>query len=506
MLLLALIVCGMAHPSAQIRGPLWLLGKTPDRNPYGCTASTTGTYVGPAASITDAGCAVWTLGAGTTPNIAILRNGSQACGAFGAQIEWFSSNLYVQGDDLSWYLWNGSCFDLFGASDPSGGGATPTGYFVATTGDDSRSCMTAATITTPKKTITSGAACLAAGDTLYVRGGTYTESLANPATTSGTDWNNVVRIMAYPGETPIVRPSATPDYALLMSTTHSYVVFDGLTFDGANAVAGVIKIEAVDTTTHNPHHIRIIRATVIGNTAQPQQGIVIDAQADGTTGSDEIVATTIRDIGGDDFSHGIYTKSPATLVDGCDISNFPGAGIQLFSGHAMSGAVLRNNTIHAPRHGGTNQRHWGIVWADGTASGLAYNNVIYDITLAPGASSVSFGIQVYDNSGIGLYNNTITNVSGYGINLDVSSSGLAARNNIAFSNFVDITDGSGATKTNNLTADPLFVNAAAHNYQIQAGSAARDVATALASFFTTDLLGVPRPQGPAWDIGAYEYH
>lgn len=458
------------------------------------------------ASITDAGCAVWTLGAGTSPNITILRNGAQPCAAFGAQIEWYLNTLYVQGDDLNWYTFNGTCFDLFGASDPSGGGATPTGYFVSTSGLDSRTCMQATNISTPKLTITSGAACLVAGDTLYVRGGTYVEALSNPTTTSGTSWSNVVRIAAYPGETPIVRPSGAPDYALLMSTTHSYVVFDGLTFDGANATAGVIKIEAVDTTTHNPHHIRIIRSTIIGNTAQPQQGITIDAQADNTTGLDEIVSSTIRDIGGDDFSHGIYTKSPGTLVDGCDISNFPGAGIQLFSGHAMSGAVIRNNTIHDPRHGGSNQRHWGIVWADGTSSGLAYNNVIYGITLAPGGSSVSFGIQVYDNSGIGLYNNTIYNVSGYGLNLDVSSSGLAARNNIVYANFADIADGSGATKTNNLTTDPTFVNAGTHNFRLQSSSSARDTGATLSSFFTTDLEAIPRPQGPSWDIGAYEFH
>ena len=31
-----------------------------------------------------------------------------------------------------------------------------------------------------------------------------------------------------------------------------------------------------------------------------------------------------------------------------------------------------------------------------------------------------------------------------------------------------------------------------------------DQGTSLAPLFTTDILGVTRPQGKAWDIGAYE--
>jgi hypothetical protein len=38
-----------------------------------------------------------------------------------------------------------------------------------------------------------------------------------------------------------------------------------------------------------------------------------------------------------------------------------------------------------------------------------------------------------------------------------------------------------------------------------AGCPAIDAGTSLATFFTTDYAGITRPQGPAWDIGAYEY-
>ena len=48
-----------------------------------------------------------------------------------------------------------------------------------------------------------------------------------------------------------------------------------------------------------------------------------------------------------------------------------------------------------------------------------------------------------------------------------------------------------------------FVNAPAHNYGLAAGSPAIDAGVAIPSV-TTDRVGVVRPQGSAYDVGAYE--
>jgi hypothetical protein len=56
----------------------------------------------------------------------------------------------------------------------------------------------------------------------------------------------------------------------------------------------------------------------------------------------------------------------------------------------------------------------------------------------------------------------------------------------------------------NMQATPaFFVNAASHDYRLAPGSLAID-AGASNSSVTTDRLGVSRPQGPYWDVGAYE--
>lgn len=81
-------------------------------------------------------------------------------------------------------------------------------YYVAPTGNDSNP----GTETSPWRTIQKAADTLVAGDTVYVRRGTYKERIAPK--NSGTDANHRITYASYPGETATIdgRGISVPDY------------------------------------------------------------------------------------------------------------------------------------------------------------------------------------------------------------------------------------------------------------------------------------------------------
>jgi parallel beta-helix repeat protein len=133
---------------------------------------------------------------------------------------------------------------------------------------------------------------------------------------------------------------------------------------------------------------------------------------------------------------------------------------------------------------------------------MVYNNVVYNIPL--GASQA--GIHVYTGNNTAIYNNTVYNVASKGILIE-NGAGNIVKNNIAYRNGNNYTDaGVNTVSSNNSVSgiDPRFVDPTRGNFQIQSGSPVIDAAVAI-SVVTTDLTGSPRPQGPAYDIGAYEF-
>src|SRR5262245_26166477 len=74
-------------------------------------------------------------------------------------------------------------------------------YYVDKNGSDSNP----GTEDQPFQTLDRGRWALMPGDTLYVKDGTYSGSLAFFGTPSGTSWNNPVTIAAYPGHSPVIK-------------------------------------------------------------------------------------------------------------------------------------------------------------------------------------------------------------------------------------------------------------------------------------------------------------
>lgn len=524
-------VLALSSSPAAERGRFYLIGRHKDNNPYaGCTPSASGTRVPSASSITDDLCAVWSDGAGTSPNKSVLRNGAAVSpGATGATILWLNHQIYLQANDLNWYTWTvANGYTFYSASDPEGGGVTPTGYFVAATGgSDARSCATASNSATPLATVNKGLTCLVAGDTLWLRGGTYAEMVhsGNVTVPSGTSWSSKIRIAAYPGETPILAPNGTA-FVVYLGSSYSpkYIEWDGIKFDGSNVQSYTFKIEAGISggVVYDAHHIRIQNCELVGPTS-PLAGngsnlIIYNGVGNETGASDnEILNNTIHGGGHANANqdHGIYFATSRNVIDGNTVYAAAGFGIQLWNDNANLGLISSNPTDNIIRNNIVRDSIVGSGGGGGIVLGtdtrtLVYNNRVYRIV----KGGFNAGILIYNSRGGALvFNNLVYGGAGYGIWVDASSPTPTLRNNISYLNPNGdyVNNGPSTTAGTNLCGSgcningiPSFVSTATSDFHLNVGSLGVNTGATLSTYFTTDTAGTPRPQGSAWDIGPYE--
>jgi len=126
---------------------------------------------------------------------------------------------------------------------------------VATTGADSN----AGTLAAPFATLQKGVNTAAAGDTVWIRGGTY--SITTPATSgagvnftkSGTSDTNRIKYWAYPGEVPILdfanMTISTSGYTMGFSIAASWLHFKG--FELCNVPMTTFSNNAISVTSGN---------------------------------------------------------------------------------------------------------------------------------------------------------------------------------------------------------------------------------------------------------------
>lgn len=388
--------------------------------------------------------------------------------------------------------------------------ATSATYYASPSGGGS-----ACSLGAPCLSLSTAIGKLSAGDTLYLRGGTYSEHIDTDLFTVPSGNSSArITIASYPGELARL----TGGIVFNTGAGVSYVTFDGIEVDARVNDRGVY----LGGSAAN-HHIRMIRMDIHGAQCNVGAGA---GMVSGAVDHFEMLNSTIRDagIGTTAFvlgCYGFYMTGSNGLYEGNEMYNNAGYAIITYhsGGNDVNNNIVRNNRIYNNGYndGVRGAAAAGILMASGS-NNYVYNNIVY--------GNGGPGIQVYATSSPNyVYNNTSYNngKTGYagccygGIQL-YNAPGTVVRNNIVFSNGNDYVqdDGfsDGSTYLTNLcgtsghgcdltTSDPRFVNAGSGNFALQSNSPAIDAGTTLAAV-ATGFDGVVRPQGPAYDIGAYE--
>jgi parallel beta-helix repeat protein len=374
------------------------------------------------------------------------------------------------------------CFLMASGSRAPGQGAT---YYVSVNGSDSNP----GSQSLPFRTVQRGVNALSAGATLYITSGTYAEALSSFP--GGTSWSTPVTVAASPGNQVILQPPSGSNNVLTMaSSTIAYVIIDSLILDGTNLSNTSTNWGNGIYVGGGANHIKVTN-TEIRNA--PGAGILTA----GGVQANQFLNNRVHDNGRHaQLTHGFYIDSSGNTISGNTVYNNAAWGIQIYgSDNLPSNNLITKNTVYNNTRLGNGG---GIVLSSGSAN-VAYNNIIYGNN-GGYAVEISFG---GGPSNTRVENNTISNQ--YGIDIGSDASGTLVQNNIVSGSNANISNqGKASTVSSNFVGNPLFVNVASANYHLQATSPAIDAGITIAEV-STDFDGITRPQGAAYDIGAYEY-
>jgi hypothetical protein len=376
-------------------------------------------------------------------------------------------------------------------------------YYVATTGSNSNP----GTESKPWRTIAKAVATMVAGDTTYVRGGTYDEGQIR-FRRSGTQ-AAPIKLLNYPGETPIISFISNIEVhgILIENGTGMRFSIGWITIQGFEIRDGYFGIKF-----YNLHNSVIRNNWVHDNRTQ---GIL------GGGGHDNVFDRNIINHNGDfaacarsgtktacTLEHGIYAHGDTYVLTNNLIYDNLAYGIQ----HNGSSSSSYSSTKHpGPEFAGANNwiianntfaynvnRSGIVVWGNQTSGTRIENNIFYENGTALAGSSVQ-GINFASCCGTGIQiRNNHFYASGSGGTVPIASNAIEGIHYTQSGNSINV-------------SNPGFVNApatlpASPNFALTARSPAIDAGLALKLDWTDiDLKDTPRPQGPAPDIGAYEY-
>jgi hypothetical protein len=412
-------------------------------------------------------------------------------------------------------------------------------YYVSGTGSDSNN---GTSVSTPFLTIKYAHGFTKPGDTVWIMNGTYTPAKWDHVvkiTRSGKA-DSVITYKAYPGHKPFIYVTKDKNCWAAIRVEASYIAIEGLELMGDN---DNITMQEADSVYNHYKTATVKNWDFIANTNT--NGIYVVGAVKNEPGPRNV---SIKNCLVHKFPGGGIGAERAdyvTFENNVIHSNawfmiWAGSGISVFHSYDADSNftsyknIVRNNICY--------RNECYIKWADKGVYSDG-NGIIIDDTKNSQISKTPYkgrtlvennlsylngggGINIYSSENVDVYNNT-TYGNSHSPHLDYSNLGGVSNTNVKFFNNIayaaKTTDyvNSGMYQnvnvvyqynifyngiistagTNNLTADPLFVDIASANFQLSAGSPAINAAnTSYAP--AHDLLGVARTSP---DMGAYEY-
>jgi len=381
-----------------------------------------------------------------------------------------------------------------------------TTYYVSWNGNDKNSGSTSA----PFITIQKAADIVNAGDTVYVRAGTYGGFQIHQKNGASSAW---IVFKPYPGETVTIDVYAnnySSSFHSIDVAASSYIEINGFKITNSDPKCDSqvfaeysqmygrdgIKVDVINGVYSS--YIKIYNNTIyhIGS-----HGILSTPESSHV----EIIGNTIYNTGLSHRGYCMYLEGTHYTVAKNIMHNCYGHALHIYSGYSQQPQyfIVEKNKIYNTGHTnyGAGFEEYG---PDGKING--------DGILLWGTDSTVQNNIVYGNIGDGLdirqsrnkvYNNTIYNNNGKGLYISVGGN-MQVINNISYLNDGGNFTGTGNLERNNFYTNPNFVDAVNGDFHLKAGSPVIDAGDNISSV-VDDYWGTLRPTGTKYDIGAYEY-
>ena len=350
-------------------------------------------------------------------------------------------------------------------------------FYMSNAGKDSAAGSSSA----PWATFNKADSTMAAGDTLYLRGGVYSGVSGLHWSRSGTV-NSPVVISAYPGEHPVFNGNGANSLFVMGS---QYTIIDGLEITNYQLWGIQVGSGSSNVTIRNCYLHNILAA---------ENASIVMSQCDHVTIENCVFEEMGRSLDQVKFDHAVYNSGGShdiTIRNNYFKNNYGGPAINNYHTPAPYNIYIYNNvflmTEGAERSG---------VYAGTYGQNVyLYNNTFY---LEGTGAATTYGITLGSGAGTDVAENNVF----YFVNSDIQDSLIGATGDTVDYNLYYPTKDSDDDGVHSLGADPLF-KASGSDFHLTERSPARNSALTI-SLFSDDFDAKTRPAG-AWDMGAYQY-